>query len=68
MQLKFANQAPPARATRLRADGNEVGLVTSAAFSPSAGTAIGMGYIRREHNTPGSVVEYDGGTATVIDR
>ena len=68
VQLKFANQAPPARATRLRADGNEVGLVTSAAFSPSAGTAIGMGYIRREHNSPGSVVEYDGGTATVIDR
>ncbi len=67
-QLKFSAQAPPVRATRLRADGNEVGLVTSSAFSPSAGTAIGMGYVRREHNSPGSVVEYDGGTATVIER
>jgi glycine cleavage system aminomethyltransferase T len=45
-----------------------VGYVTSAAFSPSAGTAIGMGYLRREHNAPGSTVEFDSGTATVINR
>ncbi len=54
--------------TKLRADGAEVGYVTSAAFSPSAGTAIGMGYVRREHNSTGSILEFDGGTATVIAR
>ncbi len=39
--------------------------MTSAAFSPAAKTAIGMGYLRREHNATGSVVEFDGGTAEV---
>jgi folate-binding protein YgfZ len=67
-QLNFSTQEAPAGGTKLRADGADVGYVTSAAFSPSAGTAIGMGYVRREHNAPGSVVEYDGGAATVIDR
>ena len=68
VQLKFATQAPPARAQGFVPTEQKSGIVTSAAFSPSAGTAIGMGYVRREHNSPGSVVEYDGGTATVIDR
>jgi glycine cleavage system aminomethyltransferase T len=40
--------------------------VTSAAFSPAAGTAIGMGYLRREHASGGNVVEFEGGTATVV--
>ena len=44
---------------------NEIGFITSAAFSPAAGTAIGMGYVRREQFAPGSKVEYDGGTAEV---
>jgi folate-binding protein YgfZ len=66
VSLKFSTAAPPAFGTRLRADGNEVGLVTSAGFSPAAGTAIGMGYVRREHAAPGSAVEFDGGTATVV--
>jgi glycine cleavage system aminomethyltransferase T len=39
--------------------------VTSAAFSPHAKPAIGMGYVRREQFAPGSVVEFDGGTAEV---
>ncbi|MGA8145198.1 MAG: glycine cleavage T C-terminal barrel domain-containing protein [Candidatus Acidiferrales bacterium] len=78
-ELKFSAQNPPPPGTKLRAPTaepgreaakarTEVGYVTSSAFSPSAGTAIGMAYIRREHNTPGAIVELDGGTATVIDR
>ncbi len=66
VRLSFSTTEPPASGTKLRADGAEVGHVTSAAFSPEAGTAIGMGYLRREHNSEGSVVEYDGGMATVI--
>jgi tRNA-modifying protein YgfZ len=65
VSLKFSVGTPPAPGTKLRANGAEVGYVTSAAFSPGAGAAIGMGYLRREHFEPGSVVEFDGGTAEV---
>ncbi|HVB58934.1 MAG TPA: glycine cleavage T C-terminal barrel domain-containing protein [Candidatus Acidoferrales bacterium] len=64
--LQFSAAEPPPPGTKLRAGGTEVGYVTSAAFSPAAAAAIGMGYLRREHNAPGSVVEFDGGTATVL--
>jgi folate-binding protein YgfZ len=74
VQLKFSTAAAPEPGTKLRAagaegaNGAEVGYVTSAAFSPAADTAIGMGYLRREHNSPGSVVEFEGGTATVVEK
>jgi folate-binding protein YgfZ len=68
VQLKFSSAAIPPPGTKLRAAGAEVGFVTSAGFSPAAGTAIGMGYLRREHNSPGSVVEFDGGTAEVVEK
>jgi folate-binding protein YgfZ len=66
VSLKFSAAEPPAPGTKLRAGGAEVGYVTSSAFSPAAGTAIGMGYLRREHNAPGSLVEWDEGTAEVL--
>jgi len=65
VSLKFSTQAPPAVGTKLRAGDADVGFVTSAAYSPAAGSAIGMGYVRREHFPPGSTVEFDGGTAEV---
>jgi aminomethyltransferase len=66
VSLKFSTAAPPEPGTKLRAGGVDVGYVTSSAFSPAANAAIGMGYLRREHNTTGSVVEFEGGTAEVI--
>jgi folate-binding protein YgfZ len=57
--------ALPAPGTKLRAAGEEVGHVTSAAALPTAGVGIGLGYVRREHNAPGNVLDFDGGTATV---
>lgn len=63
--LKFSTPEPPPAGTKLRAGGAEVGFVTSAAAMPSARPSLGMGYVRREHFVPGSVVEFDGGTATV---
>ncbi len=63
--MKFSTTTPPEFGTRLRVDGAEVGLVTSAAFSPAAKAATGMGYLRREHADVGSVAEFDGGTAIV---
>jgi folate-binding protein YgfZ len=68
VQLKFSSATPPPAGTKLRAGGAEVGYVTSSAFSPAAGTAIGTAYLRREHNASESIVEFDGGKATVIDR
>jgi len=68
VSLKFSSVGPPAPSTRLRAkggEGAEVGLVTSSAFSPKTGTAIGMAYVRGEHHAAGSILEFDGGTATV---
>ncbi|MGH9739800.1 MAG: aminomethyltransferase family protein [Candidatus Acidiferrales bacterium] len=63
--LKFSTSTPPAAGTKLRAGGAEIGFVTSSGFSPAVGAAIGMGYARREHITPGSIVEFDAGTAEV---
>jgi aminomethyltransferase len=65
VSLKFSTGAPPDPGAKLRVGGAEVGYVTSSAFSPAANTAIGMGYLRREHNTTGSIVEFEGGTAEV---
>jgi len=68
VRLKFSSAEPPTYGTRLRADGREVGLVTSAAYSPRDKTAIGMGYSRREHDSPGTVLEVDdGSTAEIIE-
>jgi folate-binding protein YgfZ len=66
VRLKFSSAQPPVFGTRLRAEDVEVGLLTSAAYSPAAATAIGMGYLRREHYAPGSRVSYDGETAEVV--
>jgi folate-binding protein YgfZ len=63
--LKFSTSSPPPAGTKLRAGGAEVGFVTSSAYSPAHGSAIGFGYVRREQFAPGSVVEFDGGTAEV---
>ncbi len=74
VQLKFSTAEPAAVLTRLyaasaedkTAEPKEVGIVTSSAFSPAAKAAIGMAYVRREHNSPGSILDCNGGTATVV--
>lgn len=63
--LQFSTSQPPAPGTKLRAGETEIGFVTSAAFSPAAGAAIGMGYVRREQFAPGTTIELDSATATV---
>jgi aminomethyltransferase len=65
VSLQFSTSQPPAPGTKLHSGEAEIGFVTSAAFSPAAGAAIGMGYVRREQFAPGTVVELDSATATV---
>lgn len=48
------------------ADTKEVGIITSSAFSPAANAAIGMAYVRREHNAAGTILDFGGGTAEVL--
>jgi folate-binding protein YgfZ len=67
VKLKFSTDEPPPFATPLSVEGKEIGIVTSAAFSPKVGTAIGIGYSRREHTAPGAILDFDGGTAEVIE-
>ena len=63
VRLTFSTPYPPAAGTKLLADGADAGHVTSAAFSPAAGTSIGMAYLRRETAAPGAVVTLDGAPA-----
>ncbi len=65
--LRFSSAAPPAAGTPINADGKQVGIITSAAFSPLACAPIGFAYLRREHQERGAQLPYEGGTAQVID-
>jgi folate-binding protein YgfZ len=51
----------PARGDPLFHGGKEVGLVTSAAWSPIANTRIALGYVRKECNAFGTVLKLRSG-------
>ncbi len=65
--LQFSGVGVPEHGAKLSAGEQEAGFVTSAAVSPAAGRAIGMGYVRREYNSPGSRLRWAGGEAEVIE-
>jgi folate-binding protein YgfZ len=44
------------RGERLHAGGKDVGLVTSAVFSPLVGRPIGLGYVHRDHSAAGNTL------------
>jgi len=60
-------EVPKPGATVLATDGTEVGHITSAAFSPLAGKAIGMAYLRREYLEPGTTLQCGNMAAEVIE-
>jgi folate-binding protein YgfZ len=61
-------EAPAAGTALLGTDGGaEAGQITSAAFSPIAGSAIGMAYVRREYLQPGTKLKCANGTAEVTE-
>lgn len=65
-RVKFSAPSPPAAGTKLLAGEKEVGQVTSAALSPKMNCPLGFAYLRREHNSSGSVVTFAGGNAEVM--
>jgi folate-binding protein YgfZ len=65
--VAFSGADVPPPKTPLLAAGAEVGRVTRAGFSYSLGHPIGMAYVRRENNSPGSRLTWSGGEAEVIE-
>lgn len=64
-RLQFAGPVVPAAGTALEQQGQAVGEVTSAAWSPRAGAALGLGYLRRGHITLGASFTTATGGATL---
>ncbi len=56
--LKLPNGPVPHNSPLFR-DGREVGRVTSCVVSPRMGSAVGLGYVRRGNQEPGTVLEVD---------
>jgi aminomethyltransferase len=65
-ELRFFSDQAPAAGTKLLMEGNEIGSVTSTAFSPRLGQPIGLGYLRREHSAMGTRMDASGIPAEVI--
>ena len=65
VELIFDNEKVPAAGELLMVDGKEVGSVTRAALPSFLAHAIGMGYVRKDHNSTGSRLSWSGGTAVV---
>jgi folate-binding protein YgfZ len=52
-------QGPVSHGSLLFAQGKEVGRVTSSVLSPRLGSAVGLAYVRRGHQEPGTVLEVE---------
>jgi folate-binding protein YgfZ len=52
-------QGPVPHGSLLFAQGKEVGRVTSSVLSPRLGSAIGLAYVRRGHQEPGTMLEVE---------
>lgn len=66
--LRVDGDALPARGARVSVDGKDVGWITSAVRSPVLGSIVALGYVRREHLTPGEAVSVDGEGGPVAAR
>jgi folate-binding protein YgfZ len=65
VDLIFDGASAPHAGETLTVDGKEVGSVTRAAVPSFLTQAIGMGYVRKDHNARGSRLKWSGGTAVV---
>lgn len=65
VDLVFEGAGLPAAGEPLTVDGKEAGFVTRAAIPSFLPHAIGMGYVRKDHNAEGSRLSWSGGTAIV---
>jgi folate-binding protein YgfZ len=63
--LRFAGDAVPTAETPLRADGRDVGRITSAVRSPGLGEVIALGYVHRDFVQPGTLLTASTGAGEV---
>ena len=54
--LRWDSDSDPGENARLLLDGKQVGVVTSAVSSPRLKQAVGLGYVRKAHAEPGTVL------------
>jgi folate-binding protein YgfZ len=66
VELVFSDEAVPEAGAPLTLDGKEAGYVTRAARIWDPSRVIGMGYIRKEANVPGTPLQWAKGTASVV--
>ena len=67
VSLHFSGDAIPEPGAPLTMrDGNEAGYVTRAARIWDPPRVIGMGYVKKEAETPGTTLHWPGGAATII--
>jgi len=64
--LLFSGDAVPEAGAALTLEGKEAGNVTRAARIWYPARVIGMGYVRKEAEAPGTALQWAGGTATVV--
>jgi folate-binding protein YgfZ len=65
VDLIFDGASAPDAGETLTVDGKEVGSVTRAAVPSFLAQAIGMAYVRKDHNARGSQLKWSGGAAVV---
>ncbi len=65
-ELRFFAAEAPESGTKLLYEGNEIGNVTSTAYSPKLGQPIGLGYLRRERSAIGTRLDASGIPAEAI--
>jgi len=66
VRLSFSGNSAPAPETLLLLGGKEVGFVTRSARAWDPNCILGMAYLRREAIAPDAVLEWSGGTATLL--
>ncbi len=66
VRLKFSGKELPTAGAKLLSGAQEIGAVTSAAYSPRMQRVIGMGYVRREFTSAGSKLQWSGGESEVM--
>src|SRR5262249_29493794 len=59
--FRFGDRRVPPMGAPVGVGGKEVGRITSAVLSPTLGVALALGFLRREHQEPGTRVEVVGG-------
>ncbi|MFP6668764.1 MAG: glycine cleavage T C-terminal barrel domain-containing protein [Pirellulales bacterium] len=65
--LRFECDDPPLAGTAVSAEGSEVGRVTSAVYSPRAGTPIALAYLKRGFTATGTQLQVKDAAAHVVE-